>query len=52
MAAKELLFNTDARSKLKRGVDHLLGKLTCKIRGNTVVPAADVSKKVKTVTAG
>jgi hypothetical protein len=30
----------------------VLGKLTCKIRGNTGVPAADVSKKVKTVTAG
>ena len=23
MAAKELLFSTDARAKLKRGVDHL-----------------------------
>ena len=23
MAAKELLFNTDARAKLKKGVDHL-----------------------------
>jgi hypothetical protein len=30
---------------LKRSVDHLLGKLTCKIRSNTGVPAADIGRK-------
>jgi chaperonin GroEL len=39
MAAKELLFNTDARSKLKRGVDHLAEavKVTLGPKGRNVV---------------
>ena len=39
MAAKELLFNTDARAKLKRGVDHLAEavKVTLGPKGRNVV---------------
>src|ERR671931_1123177 len=39
MAAKELLFNTDARAKLKKGVDHLAEavKVTLGPKGRTVV---------------
>jgi chaperonin GroEL len=39
MAAKELLFNTEARSKLKRGVDHLAEavKVTLGPKGRNVV---------------
>src|SRR5919108_5393528 len=39
MAAKELLFNTDARTKLKRGVDHLAEavKVTLGPKGRNVV---------------
>ncbi|MGH7525598.1 MAG: TCP-1/cpn60 chaperonin family protein, partial [Gemmatimonadales bacterium] len=39
MAAKELLFNTDARAKLKRGVDHLAEavKITLGPKGRNVV---------------
>src|SRR4029453_1378295 len=39
MAAKELLFNTDARSKLKRGVDKLADavKVTLGPKGRNVV---------------
>src|SRR5215217_469714 len=39
MAAKELLFNTDARAKLKKGVDHLADavKLTLGPKGRNVV---------------
>jgi chaperonin GroEL len=39
MAAKELLFNTDARTKLKRGVDHLADavKVTLGPKGRNVV---------------
>src|SRR4026207_61162 len=39
MAAKELLFNTDARSKLKRGVDQLAEavKVTLGPKGRNVV---------------
>src|SRR5438094_8370599 len=39
MAAKELLFNTDARAKLKKGVDHLAEavKVTLGPKGRNVV---------------
>src|SRR5947209_12554029 len=39
MAAKELLFNTEARSRLKRGVDHLAEavKVTLGPKGRNVV---------------
>ena len=39
MAAKELLFNTDARSKLKKGVDQLAEavKVTLGPKGRNVV---------------
>ena len=39
MAAKELQFNTEARAKLKRGVDHLAEavKVTLGPKGRNVV---------------